>query len=244
MRQWIYYGAGCLALIVGVVLFMPFQREAENRVVSAFASLACKETVSTVECMAYYGKGDLTLRQKEEILVQLADDMGLHDRYTLYEEENENGTVRVLAKQTDQYSAAIKLLTVEEESPAHYFYVNLALKDSAESALYYRQQIKKAASRFVEDPQVTVNIMGLIDGKCSDAQKEAIVEQLLEDTGSRLVIDGRDGGLYTVYGYTDQMEDSVTVGGETVNLNIAISYDEQNDQTRIYLAAPILDLDY
>lgn len=244
MRQWIYYGIFCLALITGVVVLLPFTTEEEGQVVNAFTSLPCEETVSTVECIAYYGKGNLTVRQKEEILLEIGESIGLHNDYTFYEEENTNGKVRVLAKQSDNYTVAIKMLTVEEEEVSHYLYVNIAIEDSASSAMYYKEKVKKAMEQFVEKPQVTVNLVGIIDGKCSDKKKEELVEQLLNETGSKLVIDGRDAGLYTVYGYTNKMEDCVTVNGEAVNINIAITYDEAANQSKIYLATPIIEVDY
>lgn len=54
----------------------------------------------------------------------------------------------------------------------------------------------------------------------------------------------RDEKIYTVYGYSDKTEEYVVFGSTKTNVNVAISYDENSNISKIYMATPIISEKY
>ena len=50
--------------------------------------------------------------------------------------------------------------------------------------------------------------------------------------------------LYTIYAYTTYVSDFVMQEDQAVNVNIAMRYNEEEDKTYVYVATPVLGLDY
>lgn len=50
--------------------------------------------------------------------------------------------------------------------------------------------------------------------------------------------------FYCFYGYSDRIRNYVVSDGEKINLNLVITYDEENDVTHIVWATPFLNEDF
>ena len=62
--------------------------------------------------------------------------------------------------------------------------------------------------------------------------------------GAKIVTEHRDMQLYTIYAYTTYVSDYVMQEDQAVNVNIAMRYNEEEDKTYVYVATPVLGLDY
>ena len=83
-----------------------------------------------------------------------------------------------------------------------------------------------------------------MDGSLSMSQKNIISDKIIESSGGRIVTERRSDSLFTVYAYTDKIDDYVLNGSLKTNLNVAITYDEENDITEVYMATPFMNEDY
>ena len=61
---------------------------------------------------------------------------------------------------------------------------------------------------------------------------------------ARIVTGNRTEEIYTVYGYSEDIKDYVVFGSTKTNVNIAITYNELNGETYIYMATPIINEDF
>lgn len=82
------------------------------------------------------------------------------------------------------------------------------------------------------------------NGKLTEEKKKQIVQQILKESAAYEVRTISTQDWYSVYGYTAGEEDVVNVNGRRVNLNIAITYDEEKGENHIYVGSPLLSLDY
>ena len=72
-------------------------------------------------------------------------------------------------------------------------------------------------------------------------EMEVAVEDFLRGMGARAVAEYEIEGAYMTYGYSDDIDEYVYQDDEKVNVNIAFSYDEAEDVTRIYWGIPFVD---
>ena len=71
-----------------------------------------------------------------------------------------------------------------------------------------------------------------------------ITDKIMDKMNADIVTGNRTKEIYTVYGYSEEMEDYVVFGSTKTNVNVAITYDELNNETLIYMATPIINQDF
>lgn len=87
-------------------------------------------------------------------------------------------------------------------------------------------------------------IVGKIPGKLSDGEKERMAKSLFGCEGGSSLLEHEAGDFYVAYGYTNGIDFLKKVNGKTINMNVAITYDEQEDKSIVYFGVPILNMDF
>ena len=90
------------------------------------------------------------------------------------------------------------------------------------------------------DISTTVQLKGEYVGFLTMERRNEITDDILEALNAKAVYEYREEDLYTVYAYTAALENYITVENKKINVHIAISRDEENYRTIVYLASPIL----
>lgn len=81
-------------------------------------------------------------------------------------------------------------------------------------------------------------------GKMSLLEMELEAENLLTAYQGQIVKSLYGENFYSFYGFSEQIEDFIISEGEKINLNLVITYDEENDVTHVVWATPFLNEDF
>jgi hypothetical protein len=122
--------------------------------------------------------------------------------------------------------------------------VTISFENSLESAFYYKDLLKQTFAAAEVSPDITIQLKGNIKGELSMSEKNVIADKFLESAGGEIVTESRKDDLFTIYAYTDKIEEYVLSGSMKTNLNVVISYDEINDITEVSMATPFLEEDF
>ncbi len=90
-------------------------------------------------------------------------------------------------------------------------------------------------------------VAGEVDGKLSDDEKEKLAAGLFASLGGGTVMSGSEkiwSDYYVAYGYTSGISESRRINGKRINMNVAISYDEENDTTKVVMGSPLINSDF
>lgn len=82
-------------------------------------------------------------------------------------------------------------------------------------------------------------IMGKIPGRLSTEEKRKIADDIFGYEGGARLSEYTDRGFYVAYGFTNGIGLVKKVNGKTINMNIAVTYDENEDKTVVYFGVPI-----
>lgn len=88
---------------------------------------------------------------------------------------------------------------------------------------------------------------GVISGRLSAEQKKELARDLFRDFGGEEILasTGSSGeNFFVAYGYTRGLETVKRVNGKTINLTVAISYDERKNETRVVVGTPFVNSDF
>lgn len=217
---------------------------------SVFKNEKWLKSDSDVEVTAYYSEGYMTRQEIQHIITTIATELGVKDGYD-YETINlDSSQVSMLTKEAEQARTCVKFTMVENMDSKgkvevyNYLYVRIDLHNSPQSAFYYMTKLNKILDDFDIDQRCTMNFQGKINGSTDKKERENKVDAIFESVGAKEVDCVNTEGIYSVYGYTDRLQGHVTTDGRKINLNVSFNYDEEKDETNIYIASPVLSVDY
>lgn len=243
---WILIAAAWLFVLLK--LFVGGIFEKNTSLVAAFSATDSGKISATVEVAARY---PFEVREEEwqmELLGQLADAIGLtlngeEETTVVATAQRQELTVSKEAKAASTKLQAVRLFTETEEKEEEkcYVYAKICLKESLETVLAYKQLIEKTMEQLLcTEISTTVQLEGDYPGYLTLDRRDEITAEILKVLAAEVVYEHRAEDLYTVYAYTAGLENYISVENQRINLHIAMSQDEENYRTILYLASPIL----
>ncbi|MDD6572560.1 MAG: YwmB family TATA-box binding protein [Thermoflexaceae bacterium] len=222
---------------------------AKETLVSAFNQIQLNEMSASIEAFGYYSDVYLSEKAKETFVKDIGYELGLNycDIYT--DREGDIATTGLI-KNGKYADTEIKLITREEKISENvleshqYLLITIDLGSNLDAAVDYQKVLKELFAEMEIDGDVTVNLTGYQEGRADLALKSMITDQLIEQMDASIVAQNRTEELFTVYAYTDKVDDFIKVSGKKINLNISAYYDENDDRTYFYVATPIINTDY
>lgn len=88
---------------------------------------------------------------------------------------------------------------------------------------------------------------GVIDGRLTADRMHEVAKDLFRDFGGEEVMSSKSEAgenYFVAYGYTRGIKKAKRVNGKSVNLTVAISYEEESDKTRVVLGTPLVNSDF
>lgn len=237
------------AIAITRIILYGNNETAKETLVSAFNQIQLNEMTATLDCFGYYADVYLSEKAKETFVKDIGYELGLNycDVYT--ERDGELATTKIF-KDGKYADTEIKLITHEEKitdnvlESHQYVMISIDLGTNINAAMEYQKILKALFDKMEMDGDVTVNLTGYLEGEADLALKNMISDQLIEQMDAEIVAENRTDDLYTIYAFTDSVDDFIEVSGEKINLNISTYYDEQDDNTYFYVSTPIINTEY
>lgn len=164
-----------------------------------------------------------------------------------YPHEETEGKKEILIENKNQtISGKVRLFEdkVEENSKK---YIHFAFRSKGREDSFY--SFKQAWSEKMKDKKVLdykdyYYRTFCFPGKLTQRQQKQAAKQYCQCFGIKKSRESMIDDMVNVYGFSEKICDFVTVEGEKINFQIAFSYNETEDNTRLYLATPFLNTDY
>lgn len=232
-----------VALGTQIVVNRIFQEEVQ--ITEAFIKSDTHEMQSSLEVVAEYETEYLSEDNKKDLIRIIADAIGLiiDDDITIWEEDNRSEYI--FYKQAKQASTEIKIISVEQEKEEpvkmkHYIIVRLSILEGIQGIDQYKKILEKTLTDLgIDNKQLTLKYEGCKEGDLTSLQKHEMASLLVEELQGKIALEYDEGDLYTVYAYTGMLGEYVTSMGNKINIQIAITYNELTNKTKISLATPV-----
>lgn len=214
----------------------------KNYVVSAFSDAITDDCQGSVSAYGRYSPGHISDGTKMIILSDIAKKIGIN-RYECSDYTDEEGAmVKALCQSGNNGEVIIKFIEKDEEQS--YIYTQINLSSGVDTIFTYEKIIKEAYDALDINTNVNVNLKGCIPGYMSSEVCSEYAGLVMEKAGAKPVTEAWLDNSYTAYGYDKNRKNYVNIGSRHVNVNITISYDEENDESVVHLATPIMLADF
>jgi Protein of unknown function (DUF1779). len=241
------YAAAVLWAAVATQLIINHLFREDIQITEAFVKSDTEDMQSSLEIAAEY-KGDfLSEESKKNIIYDLADSIGLVIDNDITVLEDKNRSECSYFKQAKKASTELKVVSVEQKENAtakvkNYIIVRLNVKEGIQSIDKFKVLLEKSLDSIgVKNQQVTMKYEGNRNGNLTASKKQEIARKLVKDLQGEVALEYDEGDLYTVYAYTGMLKEYVQSLGNKINIQIAITYNELTNMTKITLATPMLN---
>lgn len=249
-KVWLYIlGVLWIAVIVQVGvnhLLLP-----RTSLLQAFVSTNTNVSAFELEMCASYGKGEISEKEKLDLVYYLADSIGLKVDGSPSISDNGEETEVVFEKDGKNADTSIKVVTLKQQGDDgttnynHYILTRLTLYDNTESLLWYRGLLEKTLKELkAENIETTMQLSSTYKGRMSLESMNKLADSMIESLGGKVVYANREEELFTVYAYSGLLKEYVTSLGTKINIHIAIQYDKDTDTTIVYLGTPVINGGY
>ncbi len=267
-RYLIWVSIVIAAILSGIIIYAALKDDEEVVLVSAVKVMtgwdSCVSVVGEISATAYYGDMYLDNREKKELLISLAKDIGIREEFE-FGASWENGRDMVyLCKKGASSEFKLSMNTIEtaaatavsasavaghtEKTYAQYIVCRLNITDSPESVCHYAELITDEIEKRGLYCDLTLTFISSYDGEFGSEERNVLTDDILKSLGAKVVAENRSEELFSVYAHTAaaaaDMAEGIVIGNDKINVNIAINYNEAKGQTRVYLATPIIKMEY
>lgn len=231
-------------VLVNRVFFKDFQ------FAEAFVKSSTEDIECSLEIAAQHPNDFLSESEKKDILKYIADEIGLRMEKDIAINRDNDRIVYAYEKQAKKASTVLKIVSLEEKTDSavemkNYIIVRLKIKESIKSLEKYRKLLENVFKNLgIEEKQVTVQYEGYISKNMTADEKEDMARSLIKELQGEIAFDYWQENSYTVYAYTGLIDEYIESAGCKINIQIAMTYDEQTEKTKIYLATPIINQDW
>lgn len=118
------------------------------------------------------------------------------------------------------------------------------LKQNTECLYDYKELVRNIFAAEGIKGNVSVYLEGRIRGALNYEERSYLADRMIKKLDGKIVTESRDNDIFTIYAYTSNIEEYIKSVGRKINVNVTSSYDEAANETVIYLATPINNLDY
>lgn len=218
----------------------------ELKITDAFVSTKMTGMESNIEVVGEFKSEFLSENDKSDLIQAIGRHIGLTMDQDITVWKEATRSIYSFTKEAKQAKSEIKVVSLEQEEDnsivmKHYVLVRLNLKETIASIDQYRGMITDILDELeVENQQVTLKYKGEYEGVLSRADKDELSNNLVKQLRGTISTQYEED-LYTVYAYTALLDEYIMNGGTKVNIQIAISYDEEKNKTVVYLASPLLN---
>jgi len=228
-------------IVVNRVFFKGFQ------IAEAFVITGTEDMECSLEIVVQHPNEFLSENDKKEIIRYIADVIGLNIDKDIDIIKDNDRTEYVFEKQAKKAATSLKVVSLVQDVDSavkmkHYVIARLKIKESIQSLEKYKRLLENAFNKLgIDKKQITVQYEGYISGLMTKESKEAMARQLVNELKGEIALEYWQDDNYTVYAYTGLLDEYIESAGCKINIQIAMSNDEDTKKTKVYLASPIIN---
>ena len=234
--------------IVAIQIYINYQEKMKNQsdAITAFSVMEDESMEEVVSGYGYFGTMEIEENTKQEMLKNLAYKLGITDGYEFSTGSGADFEKMVLTKEGKHATTTIQIISMQgkETEPEQYIAMEIKAKEKTENAVSLYNKMKRVYKEIGVEAQVSLEMEVEQNGNCIADEEGSLTEEILEVTEPKKVDSIMDDNVFTVYGYTKLEPSYMKLNLRKVNIQIVMSYDEEQDKTYVKVGIPIVNSSY
>lgn len=230
-------------------IFITKQIDRESEMVAMVMSDGIENvTAAEVKLYAHYGDEVTSEKAREKIVKHVGECLGITDGYSITQKEEAENVSTVYCKKGENGDTTIRLISMQQTNAdgtngmENYLMTELSLKNQSTEQIYAcKEQLEQIYADLGMEASTNLYLCSQEKGRMSEDEMQNMTEQFFDTMHAkkRKTISLED--TLCIYGYSENVAEYVYQDDTRVNVNIAFTYDEEEDITYIHRALPFID---
>lgn len=142
----------------------------------------------------------------------------------------------------DEKRVVVIFQSLHEDVPQTYLIVDEYLDDFR--YINDKTDIERVFENYNKKPEISILCEGTFDGRKSYNELEAIKNKVINSIHGSVINEGYYDNFISTTAYSPEIKEYIAIGGEKININVALRYSSYDDKTHIYIGSPIITSEY
>jgi len=187
---------------------------------------------------------DISKNEMKDICIDIINDLGLEESDMKWEEkwgENE----KQIYIQSNISDKSISIIGIKKNSSESYIIIDILDNKLYKDIVDIYTIIETSLHKYSNFVDISTCISGEISKKLQFSKCDDILQEILYNMNAKEIDRVKNENMISITAYSELLKENyLEYLGNKINLNIGIRYSEDDDKTLIYIATPIIKLDY
>ncbi len=188
-----------------------------------------------------------TLEEMRELSKHFTDDLKISNFDHVEEKESESLREFTVIRASKNAKTTVKLQSIKDElsdTANTYLVIDIIIYDKYKGLAYLKEKLDKIYAANDIKANTNITIMGHMKGKLTEKERDKICKSIMKNIDARVEEVYETEKIYSVYGYTKLIDEYITSNQKKINVNCAFRYNEYENKTYLYLATPLITVEY
>ena len=187
---------------------------------------------------------DITKNEIKDICIDIINDLGLEESNIKWEEKWENQENQIYI-QSNTLEKSISIIGIKKNSNESYIIVDILDNKVYKNIVDIYTILEKSLYKYSNIVDISTCISGEFSKKLQFSKYDDIFQEILYNMSAEEIDRVESENMVSITAYSELFDENyLEYLGNKINLNIGIRYSEDDDKTLIYIATPIIKLDY
>ncbi|MGL5753312.1 MAG: YwmB family TATA-box binding protein [Paraclostridium sp.] len=237
----------CIAICVLGIIVCYAESKNENNgynsLIESFESIDSKFKFYNLKANSYLNK-NLSKNEMENICMDIIANLGLEEANVKWIEKNDKLQSQVYA-QIEEIDKNISIIVSNKNKKESYIIVDILDNKVYKDIVDIYTIVEKTLNLYSDKVDIYTCIAGEYEKKLQIDKYSDILDKILYNMNAKEIDKIEEENLISVTAFSRKIKtDYLEYLGNKINLNIGIRYSENEEKTMIYIATPIIQLDY
>lgn len=187
---------------------------------------------------------DITKNEIKDICIDIINDLGLEES-DIKREEKWGEKEKQIYIQSNNSNKSISIIGIKKNSNESYIIVDILDNKVYKNIVDIYTILEKSLYKYSNIVDISTCISGEFSKKLQFSKYDDIFQEILYNMSAEEIDRVESENMVSITAYSELFDKNyLEYLGNKINLNIGIRYSEDDDKTLIYIATPIIKLDY
>ena len=187
---------------------------------------------------------DITKNEIKDICIDIINDLGLEESDIKWEEKWGEKEKQIYI-QSNNSNKSISIIGIKKNSNESYIIVDILANKVYKIIVDIYTILEKSLYKYSNIVDISTCISGEFSKKLQFSKYDDIFQEILYNMSAEEIDRVESENMVSITAYSELFDENyLEYLGNKINLNIGIRYSEDDDKTLIYIATPIIKLDY
>lgn len=187
---------------------------------------------------------DIDSNEIKSICIELMSNLGMEESNIKIEDKWSQNEKQIYIQSKNE-DTSVSIVGIKKSSSESYIMVDILNNKVYKNIVDIYAILEDYLNKYSQDVEIYTCIAGEYGKKLQNDKYDDILNKILYNMNAKVIEKVQEENFLSVSAYTKLLKENYLESfGNKINLNIGIRYSENDEKTLIYIATPIIKLDY